>query len=655
MFLAAAVLLVLVGEAASAQSASVWKTIDSTRSRYYIDNPLLSASADDHVLVSKGMGVGLVVLRSTDAGDSWRTLRAHEFTSRYFSAAHPMPELVVIVGDSTEYFVRDGASTGRRYWGMMELSRDGGSTWESHVIDSNVHLTSIAMVGTQGVILAKTDGNVYNDAAAHAPDSLLITADAWRTHTATPVPPSIMVAARVMMPEPGVILVVSYDTNMRQTYLYRTDDKGLTWTRSQALPPFESISFTSPLEAWSAGGVRTGSGDRMRDVIARSTDGGMTWTVVVDSTLPGMPLGLVAIDFADDMNGVAVGRGGKIVRTSDGGVTWTQEFVDHGVNQASSLRAISVPRADRAIAVSVVGPIFTYAGEQTLSPPKYASPTGSYPLAVDSVTVKWTRVAGALRYRLQVASQSVDNWYYDETMFDRALVDTVLADTQMVLRNLQYWHRHHVRIKALDDTRQSEWGNGAFHTLKEGAVAPPRFLSPGQGALNQPLAIRISWEPVPGATSYDLAVGTNRFFVPPLAFDDSLLTTTEQLVSGLEPNTEYLVRVRARLKSSTTDWSPSLGFQTAATAAIDAATSRDAVARISVRPNPSHGDEIIVTLSVDTRDALIEIVTVTGEIVSSVRSDRDVVVIPTIGLTSGVYFVRVKGESSAPIPVTITR
>jgi len=53
----------------------------------------------------------------------------------------------------------------------------------------------------------------------------------------------------------------------------------------------------------------------------RTTDGGATWKAVeakVRSTL-------LNVQFVDDNNGWAVGRGGTILRTSDGGAIWIEQ------------------------------------------------------------------------------------------------------------------------------------------------------------------------------------------------------------------------------------------------------------------------------------------------------------------------------------------
>lgn len=644
--LAFALIASLHASAALAQQTGVWEVVDTTKNRYYIADPLASASADDHVLVSTGMGAAHIVLRTVDAGDSWQTLLSNDSPLRFYSVAHPVPDLIAIAGDSIEYLIIDGANSKHRYWGVMVISSDGGETWEKRVVDSNMHLISIAMAsGQHGVMLANTVGNVYNEQAALAPDSLFLTTDAWRSHTTIALPPTILSASRVFMTQPGTIVVQEYDATSRKTYLHRSLDYGDTWTRSAPLPPLETISFTSPLDAWIAGSEPTGIGDAQRDAIAHSTDGGMSWTRLAHEIIGGARGGLMAIDFADAMNGIAVGRDDKILRTLDGGSTWRKEFVKYEDGRGFGFRAVSFPRVDRALVVSGFGPIFKYSGKQTLAPPTMLAPSGDYGKPVDSAQVEWTAIEGATQYRIQVASESVDNWYYDWTIFERSFVDTILTGTHLVLYDLEYWHRHYVRVMALNETQQSEWARGAFYTMKQGALPVPRILTPMQGALDQPVTVTFTWEPVPGARSYDLQVGTDRFFMDALTYNDSSITETWRVVGGLEHGTFYLARMRVRMPGGIGDWSASTAFRTTSDVSGVASNSSNAARRLSVTPNPVSGDALFVSISgAGLSSVELELLSALGESVRRAISIAGAATIPIDGLPAGIYFVRVVGD-----------
>ena len=116
------------------------------------------------------------------------------------------------------------------------------------------------------------------------------------------------------------------NTMTSNEYLAETSDGGQTW---KALPPLPAglgvaFDFVDPNDFWTYG-ADSKSGATS---IYRTTDGGLTWTVV-KSDLPSMDFG--TIHFVDAQHGfimasnqsIGLGPSGLLV-TGDGGVTWTQ-------------------------------------------------------------------------------------------------------------------------------------------------------------------------------------------------------------------------------------------------------------------------------------------------------------------------------------------
>ncbi len=127
-----------------------------------------------------------------------------------------------------------------------------------------------------------------------------------------------------------------------------TADAGASWRASSFL--FRESTGAAPGIGGSLTDVRRIGGDLLatgittdgRGVIARSTDGGGTWTTPVWTAQ-----GLEAIDVAPDGRSVlAVGRGGLALRSDDGGLTWaasdTGEYDLADVTLASSGEAWAV-------------------------------------------------------------------------------------------------------------------------------------------------------------------------------------------------------------------------------------------------------------------------------------------------------------------------
>ena len=121
----------------------------------------------------------------------------------------------------------------------------------------------------------------------------------------------------------------------RQFVVMLTEDGGTTWNR------VEPANLPAPLESegfWAATGTNVAvMGDNQvwlvtsRSRVLRSDDGGRTWQVADSPVASGANTGGRSITFRDSMNGISVGGNAQspddaidnLARTTDGGVTWT--------------------------------------------------------------------------------------------------------------------------------------------------------------------------------------------------------------------------------------------------------------------------------------------------------------------------------------------
>lgn len=94
------------------------------------------------------------------------------------------------------------------------------------------------------------------------------------------------------------------------------------------------------------------------------------------------------------------------------------------------------------------------------------------------------------------------------------------------------------------------------------SLASPRLLFPADSTLGQPTAIAFRWNSVSSATAYRLQVATNPLFILGLVVNDSSLTDTTFLASGLNASTQYYWRLRAKNNSGWSGWSPVFTFRT---------------------------------------------------------------------------------------------
>jgi hypothetical protein len=90
----------------------------------------------------------------------------------------------------------------------------------------------------------------------------------------------------------------------------------------------------------------------------------------------------------------------------------------------------------------------------------------------------------------------------------------------------------------------------------------PVLTSPANNALNQPVAITLSWNSVQNATSYHLQLSSDSTFASGLMIDDSSLVSTSRSVGGLTHSTTYYWRVRAKNSGGTSIFSSVRSFTT---------------------------------------------------------------------------------------------
>lgn len=194
------------------------------------------------------------------------------------------------------------------------------------------------------------------------------------------------------------------------------------------------------------------------------------------------------------------------VRASDGTTEsgWVTEEFDHQAKSAPD-------------------PIRPLAGT-TIQPP------------TDTPRFAWRPVQGATSYRLEVGP--------DESFTDPALViSSNQKSTAAVLTGYQVPGPYYWRVKAvLSNGYSTEWSPSLLYTV-EGLPAATH-ASPEDNNFDKPVReVALDWNPVPGAVSYDLEIGTDQNFLSTVHSRAGIVGTRYSPPDGLD-NDEYYWRVR---------------------------------------------------------------------------------------------------------------
>jgi hypothetical protein len=186
-----------------------------------------------------------------------------------------------------------------------------------------------------------------------------------------------------------------------------------------------------------------------------------------------------------------------------------------------------------------------------LEPPTLSTPeNGETEVPYTSTEFTWEPVFGADNYNIVIALDPdflniVTNDYTPSTSF------IVLGSTPFT----QYFWK--VAAQNIDGNFSDFSETWSFTTM----MNPPVLLTPENYSQFVPVFTHFTWEPVAGATSYQIEVATNTSFTNP-AINISNLTNPEYQGINLSYMTYYFWRVRAFNPDETTAWSSVWSFIT---------------------------------------------------------------------------------------------
>jgi photosystem II stability/assembly factor-like uncharacterized protein len=227
--------------------------------------------------------------------------------------------------------------------GVIAHTNDGGATpWNSQTSGVSVELPradavdtlNAWAVGEQGTIVHTGDGGATWVTQTNVLPALT-SSDVLRGVDFIDANSGWAVGRRLGGPPIGVIA--------------RTTDGGSSWT-SQTIGTDESIVdvdfHPGSTTGWLVGGEIAGSAS----IIRKTTDGN-NWSAPVVLPAPIATGILDGVDFVDLLTGWAVGEGGKIIKTTDGGATWNAQVS----GTTGSLSAVTFLDSQTGWATAILG------------------------------------------------------------------------------------------------------------------------------------------------------------------------------------------------------------------------------------------------------------------------------------------------------------
>lgn len=193
---------------------------------------------------------------------------------------------------------------------------------------------------------------------------------------------------------------------------------------------------------------------------------------------------------------------------------------------------------------------------RTVAPPQaptLITPTNNEIDISLTTNLSWNALSNATSYTLQVSeNDSLSNFVFNQSG---------LTNTSQQISGLNYFTTYYWRVNAINSYGTSPWSSVWSFTAIGTAPQPPSLLSPSNNETNIPIEPTLTWNSVNYANSYTLQVSESNLFSN-FVINQSGITTTSQILSGLKNSKVYYWRVRAENNYGVSNWSNTWTFNT---------------------------------------------------------------------------------------------
>jgi photosystem II stability/assembly factor-like uncharacterized protein len=253
-----------------------------------------------------------ILFESRDAGNTWDEVFTQSIKSGEYLLSTP------IKGNSTSennhYFLT--------YDGLLLKTKDKGQSL------SLIKLDEIEVIPNRTYRMDMLNDNVgfinnyLND--------IWLTNDGWETFERVHLEDKLYLGLQMFFYNDTTLMFAggtlqSEDRNLYK-YYFTTDSLELVHTFVFGDEFMEdqnifALDFTDQMNGNAVGSYNTGDGDKVMDLVYKTTDGGYNWKLIFEQ-VGNPPFHFNQLKFRDKNYGIAVGGWGKFLLTEDGGDTW---------------------------------------------------------------------------------------------------------------------------------------------------------------------------------------------------------------------------------------------------------------------------------------------------------------------------------------------